>query len=251
MAKASQGKKKSTKRRTRRLSRGMIFLILIAVIIGIFVYTPFFTLREIKLVGAAYLTSDDIIKIGNIYMGEPLFQLETDEVTKRLQQDLRIEEVRVKRDLPFTLEVEIKERRPLATIVCDYGYLDLDRNGKVLDSYKTLKVMPIPMITGALAKDLYIGDDVDDKIVQKILFFLQQLSETSLNKLSEVAVIDANYIVAYTNTAQAVQIRIGKLERLEEKARLTEDFLQDLELNPHKVEYVDFNYTAPFIKLAQ
>ena len=251
MAEKGRGKKQSTKRRTRRLSKGMLFLIVTAVIIGIFVYTPFFTLREVKLIGASYLTSDDIIKISNIYIGEPLFQLETDEVTKRLQQDLRIEDVRVKRELPFTLEVEIKERRPLATIVCDYGYLDLDRNGKVLDSYKTLKVMPIPMITGALAKDLYIGDDVTDKIVQKILFFLQQLNETSLNKLSEVAVIDADYIVAYTNTAQAVQIRIGKLERLEEKARLTEDFLQDLELNPHKVEYVDFNYTAPFIKLAQ
>ena len=60
-----------------------------------------------------------------------------------------------------------------------------------------------------------------------------------------------DYVVAYTNTSKAVQIRLGKLERLEEKARLTEDFLQDLELNPHRVEYVDFNYTAPFIKLAQ
>ena len=251
MAETSQSKKKSTKKRSRHLSKGMIFLIVTAMIIGIFVYIPLFTLREIKLVGAAYLTSDDIIKIGNIYIGEPLFQLETDEVTKRLQQDLRIEEVRVKRSLPSTLEVEVKERKPLATIVCDYGYLDIDRNGKVLDSYKSLKEMPIPMITGALMKDLYIGDDVTDELVKKILSFLQQLSETSLNKLSEVAVIDADYIVAYTNTAQAVQIRIGKLERLEEKARLTEDFLQDLELNPHKVEYVDFNYTAPFIKLAQ
>ena len=251
MAKTKQSKKRLARRSTKRLTRGMLFLLITATIIGIFVYIPFFTLREIKLVGASYLTRDDIIKIGNLYLGEPLFQLETDDVTKRLLQDLRIEEAKVKRELPFTLEVEIKERRPLATVVCDYGYLDLDRNGKVLDSYKTLKIMPIPMITGTSVQDLYIGDDVTDELVKKILFFLQQLNETSLNKLSEVAIIDADYIVAYTNTAKAVQIRIGKLERLEEKARLTEDFLQDLELNPHKVEYVDFNYTAPFIKLAQ
>ena len=76
------------------------------------------------------------------------------------------------------------------------------------------------------------------------------LCRLSLNKLSEIAVVGPDYIVAYTNTAKAVQIRLGKLERLEEKARLTEDFLQDLEMNPHPVEYVDFNYTAPFIKLA-
>ena len=243
MAKARRSKK--------RLVRGIAFLAITALIIGILVYIPFFTLREVKLIGAAYLTRDDVIKIGNIYIGEPLFQLETDEVTKRLQKDLRIEDVTVKRELPFTLEVAIKERRPLATVICDYGYLDLDRNGKVIDSYKTLKIMQIPMITGALVKDLYIGDDVTDEMVQKILYFLQNLNESSLNKISEIAITGADYVVAYTNTEKAVQIRIGKLERLEEKARLTEDFLQDLELNPHRVEYVDFNYTAPFIKLAQ
>ena len=239
------------RRSTRRLFKGIIILILTAVIISVFVYTPFFTLRDIKLIGATYLTKDDIIKIGNVYYGEPLFQLETDDITKRLINDLRIEEVTVKRDLPNTLEVTLKERKPVATIACDYGYLDLDRNGTVIDSYKNLKSMPIPVIAGAVAKDLYIGDTVTDEMVQKILFFLQQLNETSLNKLSEIAITGPDYVVAYTNMSRAVQIRIGKLERLEEKARLTEDFLQDLELNPHRVEYVDFNYTAPFIKLAQ
>ena len=239
------------RRSTKRLTRGLIFLLVTALIIAVVVYIPFFTLREVKLVGATYITKEDILKIANIYYGEPLFELETDEVTKRLLSDLRMEEVTVKRELPFTLEVEIKERKPVATIVCDYGYLDLDRQGKVIDSYKTLKLMQIPMITGAPMRDLYIGDDVTDEMVKKILFFLQQLNEASLNKLSEIAIIGPEYVVAYTNTAKAVQIRLGKLERLEEKAQLTEDFLQDLELNPHKVEYVDFNYTAPFIKLAQ
>jgi len=239
------------KRSTKRLTRGLMFLLVTALIIAVFVYIPLFTLREVKLVGATYITREDILKIANIYYGEPLFELETDEVTKRLLNDLRLEEVTVKRELPFTLEVEVKERKPVATVVCDYGYLDLDRQGKVIDSYKTLKLMQIPMITGALVKDLYIGDDVTDEMVKKILFFLQQLNETSLNKLSEIAIVGPEYVVAYTNTEKAVQIRLGKLERLEEKARLTEDFLQDLEMNPHKVEYVDFNYTAPFIKLAQ
>ncbi|MBR1859688.1 MAG: FtsQ-type POTRA domain-containing protein [Selenomonadaceae bacterium] len=245
-------KKSKTKRRsTKRLFKGLIYLLITVVVIGILVYVPFFTLSEIKLTGATYLTKEDIVKIGNIYFGEPLFKLETDEVTKRLLKDLRIEAVTVRRELPHTLEINVKERKPLATIVCDYGYLDLDRNGKVIDSYKNLKSMPIPMITGAVVHDLYIGDDVEDEMVKKILFFLQNINEASLNKLSEIAVTGEDYVVAYTDTAKSVQIRIGKLERLEEKAHLTEDFLQDLELNPHNVEYVDFNYTAPFIKLAQ
>ena len=239
------------RRRFGRLFRGIIFLVVSAAVLGFFVYVPFFTLSEIKLVGAKYLTQEDIMKIGDIYMGEQLFRLETDVVQSRLSKDLRIEEVTVRRHLPHTLEITIKERRPLATIVCDYGYLDLDRNGVIIDSYKSLKTMQIPMINGAAVRDLYIGDTVENEHVKKILDFLQRLNEETLNRLSEIAIVEENYIVMYTATTRPVQIRIGKLERLDEKARLTEDFLRDLETNPHPVEYVDFNYTAPFIKLAQ
>ena len=239
------------RRNFRRLLRGIIFLVVSAAVLSFFVYVPFFTLNEIRLDGAKYLTEEDILRIGNIYMGEQLFKLETDVVQSRLSKDLRIEEVSVRRKLPHTLEIKIKERRPLATIICDYGYLDLDHNGMVIDSYKELKTMKIPMITGATIRDLYIGDTVDDELIKKILDFLQRLNEDTLNLLSEIAIVDADYIVMYSATERPVQIRIGKLERLDEKARLTEDFLRDLATNPHPVEYVDFNYTAPFIKLAE
>ena len=239
------------RRRFGRLFRGIIFLFVSAMVLSFFVYMPFFTLDNIKLVGAKYLTEDDIMRIGEIYMGEPLFKLETDQVQSRLSKDLRIEEVSVKRNLPHTLEVTIKERRPIATVACNYGYLDIDHDGTVLDSYKSLKTMKIPMINGVRVSDLYIGDKVDDKLIKKILDFLQRLDEETLNGISEVAFVEEDYVVMYTATERAVQIRIGKLERLDEKARLTEDFLRDLATNPHPVEYVDFNYTAPFIKLAQ
>ncbi len=121
----------------------------------------------------------------------------------------------------------------------------------IIDSYKSLKTMQIPMITGAAVRDLYIGDELDDEIVKKILDFLQRLDEETLNRLSEIAIVEEDYIVMYSATDRPVQIRLGKLERLDEKARLTEDFLRDLETNPHPVEYVDFNYTTPFIKLVQ
>ena len=111
--------------------------------------------------------------------------------------------------------------------------------------------MKIPMITGSRVKDKYIGDDVHDEMVIKILDFLNRLDEDVLEKMSEVAIISADYIVAYTDTEKSVQIRIGKLERVDEKAHLVQDFLRDLANNPHDVEYVDFNYTAPFIKIAR
>ncbi len=173
--------------------------------------------------------------------------MNTGEITKRLLQDLRIEDVVVKRELPGTLSITVKERIPVAAVACEYGYLNIDREGKVIESYRTLKDMPIPLITGVEVRDIYIGDDVKDETVKTILIYLQQLDGDAINKLSEIAIVDSNYVIAYTTNS--VQIRLGKMERLEEKAELTMDFLKDLEKNPYHVEYVDFNYTTPFIKM--
>ena len=242
--------KRIIKRRSpRRILKGFLFIVICTAIVGILVYSPIFVLRHVQVDGAVYLKKEELVRISGIYMGEPLFQLETDQVTKRLLQDLRIEEALVRRQLPSTLEITIKERMPVATVACEYGYLDIDRQGKVIDSYRTLKNMPIPMIMGVQVRDLYIGDDVTDEMVKKILSFLQQLDDASLNQLSEIAITGPDYLVAYTTNS--VQIRLGKLERMEEKARLTQDFLKDLATNPYQVEYVDFNYTTPFIKLIQ
>ncbi|MBR1580168.1 MAG: FtsQ-type POTRA domain-containing protein, partial [Selenomonadaceae bacterium] len=177
----------AARRGGRRLARGLRWLLTTGLILFLMVYTPLFTLREIKLIGATYLTVDDVMRVGGVYYGEPLFRLETDNITMRLSNDLRVEEVTVRRSLPSTLEVEVVERKPIATIACDYGYLDLDRNGKVIDSYKNLKGMPIPMITGAKAADLYIGDDIDDETLKKILYSLQQMGDEARNNISEVA----------------------------------------------------------------
>ncbi len=247
--KSNEQKKAGTYRSPRRLLKGLFFFIACSGFLGILVYSPIFVVREIHVEGSRYLSETEISKIAGVYPGEPLFRLETAEVTKRLLQDLRIEEAAVRRRLPGSLEISIKERVPIATVACEYGYLDIDRRGKVIDSYRSLKNMSIPMITGIQVRDIYIGDDVKNEMVEEILYYLQQLDESSLNQISEIAIVKENYIVAYTT--QSVQIRLGGLERLEEKARLTETFLHDLNNHPYAVEYVDFNYETPFIKLEQ
>ncbi|MBR2214194.1 MAG: FtsQ-type POTRA domain-containing protein [Selenomonadaceae bacterium] len=242
--------KQNGKRRSpHRLLKGLLFLVIGTALVGVLVYSPLFTLQGLKVTGQTYLTERELMEIAGVSKGEPLFQLDTIEVTRRLLRDLRIESATVHRVLPDALEFNIKERTPVATVACDYGYLDLDRQGKIIDGYKTLKNMPIPMITGITLHDVYIGDDNTDPTVKGIIYFLEQLDEVSLNQISEVAIIRADYIVAYTTTA--VQIRLGALERLEDKAKLTQEFLGNLARDPRPVEFVDFSYTAPFIKFAR
>lgn len=235
------------RRSPRRLFKGLAFLLVCSVIMAVIVYSPLFTLQRVIIHGNTYLTQDDIMDIGRLHIGQPLFQLETDAVTQNLMHDLRIESAVVKRRVPDSLEIDVTERMPVATVASDYGYMDLDRKGKVIACYRSLRNMPIPLITGVSLHDLYVGDDNQDEIVASVLEFLQQLDSNALNQLSEINIANKDAIMAYTNSS--VQIRLGRLDRIEEKAKLTQDFIENLKNTTHEVEYVDFSYTAPFIRL--
>ena len=226
------GEEKTTRHRSpRRLLKGFWFLVICAAIVAIVVYSPIFVVRQINVTGNTYLSKDEVCRIAGVYQGEPMFRLETDTAVRTLTKDLRIEQASVRRIMPNA---------------CEYGYLDIDHEGMVLDAYRTLKKMPIPMITGISLRDMYVGDEVRDENIRRALTYLQALDEASLNQISEVSLASPEHVIAYTTGA--VQIRLGALERLEEKAALTKTFLQDLKTARHPIEYVDFNYTAPFIR---
>ena len=238
------------RRSSRRIKKGILTLLCIALILAVVRYSPLFVLRTLSVDGVTYIPQEDFWTIANVYRGEPLFELRTDEVQRRLKSDLRIEDAQVRRVLPDGLAIHIQERWPLATLPCEYGYVDLDRQGKIINVHKNLNAMHIPMITGFSLSELYLGDTVQDETIDTVLEFLSLLDADSIAQLSELSIVDAQEILAFTNGA--VQIRLGDLrERKEEKAKLTQGFLQDLKSAPHPIEYVDFRYKSPVIKLKQ
>ncbi len=235
------------RRSPRRLIKGLLFLLVTGGLVGLLVYSPIFTLQKLNVKGAVYLSEDEIAYIARLQKGQPLFNLETAEVTENLLKDLRIESATVKRNLPYSLDITITERVPVATVASEYGYVDLDRQGKVIAAYRSLRHVPIPLVTGVAVHDLYIGDDVKDKTIKVVLQFLQQLSPEAMNQISEINVGNPSAMVAYTT--KAVPIRLGDGSRIEQKAELTEDFLQDQQTSRYVTEYVDFSYEVPVIRL--
>ena len=233
---------------SRRILRGAFYLLCASGIIAVLVYSPLFTFQQLVVHGNVHLDEDELCEIARIHYGQRLFELKTDEMTTNLLRDLRIESAVVRRQLPHKIEMDIVERIPVATVACDYGYLDFDRQGKVIASYRSLKGADIPIITGVKLRDLYIGDDNNDPQVAQVISFLARIDPADIGEISEVSINKPDAVVAYTKTA--LPIRLGQLTGIPDKAALTQDFLRDQKTTRHTVEYVDFSYDAPFIKLA-
>lgn len=233
---------------SRRILRGAFYLLCASGIIAVLVYSPLFTFQQLVVHGNVHLDANELCEIARIHYGQRLFELKTDEMTTNLLRDLRIESAVVRRQLPHKIEMDIVERIPVATVACDYGYLDFDRQGKVIASYRSLKGADIPIITGVKLRDLYIGDDNNDPQVAQAISFLARIDPADIGEISEVSLRNPDAVVAYTKTA--LPIRLGQLTGIPDKAALTQDFLRDQKTTRHTVEYVDFSYDAPFIKLA-
>ena len=243
------GEKEVKKAITKKLFLSLLFLVLLLIAGFSVVISPAFSLGTVRVEGNFYMAENEILEIAGIPESINIFRLNTVEIEERLSKDLRIETAQITRNFPSQLTISIKERQPIAYVACDYGFVEIDRNGMAIMACKNLKNIQVPMITGIILHNIYIGDQVDDPVIKQALVYLAALDEESINKMSEINIKDKNQLVAYTNNS--VQIRIGGLENLAEKARLTQGFLADANVKQLPIEYIDFNFTSPFIKVRQ
>jgi cell division protein FtsQ len=236
--------------RKKTISKQFFLLVFILLIFFIgmisLLCSPVFSVSRVQVSGNMYMSQDEVIRIAGLPDRVNMFRLTTSEIQTKLCKDLRIEQAVVQRSFPSTIKIQIIERKPIASVACEYGFLEIDKKGMVLAVHKTIKDMQVPIITGVVLHNLYIGDSVLDSTCLKVLEYLAQLDETSVNQISEVHIAALDQIVAYTRNS--VQIRLGSTDRLVEKAKATQDFIQNMQNMKQSIEYIDFNFTAPFIK---
>jgi len=238
-------------RRTVSTSGFIKLLLLLVVLIAgfLFINSSFFCVGAIEVEGNKYMETEEVYRIAGIPDQTNIFRIDTAEIRNRLTRDLRVAEVEVIRRFPGTVVIRLKERQPLAYVASGYGFIELDKQGVVLAAYKNLKHINVPMITGIRIDNGYVGDTIDNRVIQNALIYLAFLEESTLNQLSEVNIKSSEQIYVYTTNS--VQIRLGSSERLAEKAKLTHDILKEVSDKKLAVEYIDLNFASPVIKFKQ
>lgn len=178
-------------------------------------------------------------------------EIEAHESAQRLMKDLRIEQAVVRRDFPNGIMIDVEEPRPIAMIACEYGFLDLDRRGVVVNAHRQMEGKKIPLLTGTTLRDCFIGDSVEQPLVDSTLMYLSYIRPDRLADITEVSLHDPEAVVA--RTVNSVEIVIGDLEpeRLEEKAMYTQDFLVELQTTVHPMRKLDVRFAQPVVILRQ
>ncbi len=216
------------KNRPSAWKRFLRFLVKVAVLAGFVVLLwqgeAYFRVAAIRVEGMDQLQAEEILHAGGISEGMSIFLLGEKEISSRIKAQLpRAEEVKIKRELPDTVVVEVNERQPVGYVMTADGFWLVDSQGVSMD-YTGEPEKDYPLISGIDGRKVIPGAPIDCPATVKALqnFFAAWSGEGAL----EVEKIDLqeNYnLIAYT--VDGLEIWFGEGEDMEHKMRLIENSL--------------------------
>jgi cell division protein FtsQ len=148
-----------TKKSSRRLNilstlRNVAVLILIfggAIIVYMVVhYSPVksvFPVKNIDFSGNRHLTDDELKALTGIRRGESLLTLSNYTVGRQMLKSPWVKSVNIRKDLPDTLAITIKESEPFALLEMNEHLFLVDEKGTLLEELRGGSVPFLPVIT--------------------------------------------------------------------------------------------------------
>lgn len=192
-------KKKKTKKLTkkqeiaRKKRKAFLMLVkwatLILLLIGGgigFLLSSFFNIRKIEIVGNNKLTKDEAISLSQIEIEENTFKLSKNKIEKNIKQNAYVESVKIKRNLPSTILIEIEERVPTYMITFANAYAYINNQGYFVEISK--EKLELPIITGYATKeeDIQLGERLCTEDLQKLDDILQIMKAAESNEIANI-----------------------------------------------------------------
>lgn len=105
--------------------------------------------RRVDVVGASHLSRDRVVELSGIDGSTNVLWLRAHEVEARLEREPWIASATVRRDLPSTVRIEIRERVAVAQVPVGRTMLLVARDGTVLDAAPRDPDLPLLDVPGA------------------------------------------------------------------------------------------------------
>ena len=138
---ALKGRKEAKKKRKKRkksknyLLRILIAMGLIAALIVV-MHLDYFNVQKVTVTGNDLVSEKQILEGTNIKKGENIFDIHFFLEKRKIMENLYIEDVQFKRDLPDKVIVTVSERRGLAQLHSGNSFTVIDNDGRVIEVSK-------------------------------------------------------------------------------------------------------------------
>jgi cell division protein FtsQ len=211
---------------------GVLLVFLICLIL---LNSELFAIKSVEIKGNQEIPSEDIILNAGLNSARNFFQIDNDELKSLILQDFRIASVKINRQLPDKIIINIQERIPVCLLSYLNNLLIIGDDGLVMGIQEEAEAIELPVVTGGRLKTVQYGEKVMNSEFQSALGILRYSDDYLQQVISE---IDLNKFRLYLNLPgyhRSVKVELGNGERLEEKITnlrsilLSDDFMGKLE----------------------
>ncbi|MCD5407243.1 MAG: cell division protein FtsQ/DivIB [Desulfotomaculum sp.] len=242
--------------------QAVFFILLACLAMYVFLQSPVFEVHEIKIfvnndqLNLQQVSAQSYIALSGVILGNNIFKLNLNSGEEEISLLPMVKEVKITRRFPATVIIAVVERKPVALLPTNKGFIELDKEGIYLRKGQFSEIY-LPVITGSgilednkkinsSFLDLQPGQKMSGKSITVALQVIDELPPALLNNLSEIHIDVQNRITIYT--IDGIQGRFGLPEELYQKGDI---FLQVLQQVHHgqEIKYIDINsFKAPVVK---
>ncbi|HLV10365.1 MAG TPA: FtsQ-type POTRA domain-containing protein [Halanaerobiales bacterium] len=210
-----------------------------------FCLSPFFHIQEINFNGLYLLSAEQLNNQMKLYSNHNIFILDRLSLEKELTANSYIQNVRVIKKYPNKLNIEIRERRPIACINNNGQYIIFSADGFILEPFiKARKTVPEIKGAGYFLKSNRIQFTPE---LKNVVEGLKSIDRTIVAMLTRIELKTDGEIRVYANE---LPIIMGSDNNLKEKFRILHSVFNESSFDTKIYEYIDLSITKkPVIKL--
>jgi cell division protein FtsQ len=198
-----------------------------------------FHVVAVRVYGTERVSQPELIQLAQIGRGTSLLRIDVDRVRTRIMQHPWIRDALVRRVYPNELEVIVYERRPIAILESESGYL-IDAEGYLLSQVTPAETAGLPRLVVRLSPPPSLGEQMVDPAVNAGLRLLAQAHDSPFFRNAVITHIDI------MNTQRfLVRTRLGKfvvgtsLTDIEAKLEYFPSIDEALRTSMQRAEYID------------
>lgn len=208
---------------TRWLGRAAVFFAVV-MLLYLFLHSPFFAVQQIEVRGTSLLTPQEVIRLSGLSARDNVLLVDTQRVRRRILEDPRLGEVRVRRMPPGKMIIEVEERVPVALLPYADGFLFVDPEGRLIAADRRSRP-GLPIITGVPLDRVGMHLPPPDGllIAARVAHYLpphlrEQIAEIHVSPNQEVTLF----------TLSGIPVLYGEPTDLEQKGAILASLLQEL-----------------------
>jgi len=223
--KRKSNKKKKSKKITILKWTSLILIILAGIIY--FFLSPIFNINELIVTGNEKIPQEEILKLSQVQKGNNVFIKTKYSIMENIKQNTYVGEVKIRRKLPGTLYIDVKERNISYQIEYNENYVYVDSQGYILEISQEKQNLII--LKGCNTQEFENKKRIDEIDLEKLTMVIKEKAALkTINKFQEITYIDiANkeeYVV-YLETEKKT-IYLGDGSNLKDKVLSLEKILE-------------------------